>query len=117
MPMILTREAILAADDLPRQRVDVPEWGGAVTVRSMTASERDAWETSLIAGDGERNMENARARLVSLCVVDEDGKRLFTDDDALLLGQKAASAVDRVFQAAVKLNRLSRQEVAALAGE
>ncbi len=34
---ILSKEAILSADDLPREIVSVPEWGGQVYVRTMTA--------------------------------------------------------------------------------
>ena len=46
---ILSKDAILAADDLPRETVHVPEWGGDVYVRTMSGTDRDAFETSLIA--------------------------------------------------------------------
>ena len=36
---MLTKEAILAADDLPREKVDVPEWGGEVYVRALTGAQ------------------------------------------------------------------------------
>lgn len=115
--MALTRDSILAADDLPRVTVEVPEWHGSVLVRSMSGEERDRWEASLIDADGERNMANVRARLVALTAIDEAGNRLFSDDDADALGKKSAAALDRLFGAAMKLNALNRQEVAALAGE
>lgn len=35
----LTRDAILAADDLRTDSVDIPEWGGAVSVRGLTLGE------------------------------------------------------------------------------
>ena len=46
--VFLNREAILAAEDLPRELVEVPEWGGAVYVRALTGAERDQFEASKI---------------------------------------------------------------------
>ena len=76
---ILTKEAILAADDLPRETVLVPEWGGDVYVRTMSGTDRDAFESSLIARDGakEGRMENVRARLVAVDPVRCDGEPTF----------------------------------------
>lgn len=35
----LTAQAILAADDIPTEDVEVPEWGGAVRMRGLTLGE------------------------------------------------------------------------------
>ena len=113
----LTREAILAAQDLPSKPVDVPEWGGQVFVRSMTGAERDQYEQAMIASrgpDGKINIANVRARLVAFCAVDENGKRLFADADLEALGAKSAAALDRVFAAASALNGIGQQDVEAL---
>ena len=48
MKKFLTRNEILAVDDLQTQKVDVPEWGGSVYVRGLTGSERDALEASIV---------------------------------------------------------------------
>lgn len=115
---LLSRAAILAAHDLPHVDVDVAEWGGTVRVRSMTGTERDGWETLFLSAraDGKpTTVENVRARLVALTVIDESEARLFTDEDVALLGQKSAAALDRVFAAALSLNRLSKGHVDELA--
>ena len=39
MTNVLTRDAVLSANDLQTDMVDVPEWGGAVQVRGLTLSE------------------------------------------------------------------------------
>ena len=44
---LLTKSAILAANDLKTQDVDVPEWGGAVRVRAFSGRERDAFEQAV----------------------------------------------------------------------
>ena len=42
----LTKDAILKAEDLPTEKVPVPEWGPgqSVTVRTMSGDERDRYE-------------------------------------------------------------------------
>lgn len=115
--MILSKEQILSADDLPKTTVDVEnEWGGEVIVRSMTGTERDAWELSNIC-DGEVDLSNVRARLVALTAIDEEGNRLFSEEDATELGKKSASALAKVFEASQKLNGLSADDIDTLAGE
>ena len=111
---LLSKTAILAAQDLQTEDVEVPEWGGAVRVRSFTGRERDAFEASMVRGDGRDrkvDLTNMRARLVGLTVIDESGQRLFTDEEADLLGAKSGAALDRVFAIAQKLNGLSGSDV------
>jgi hypothetical protein len=111
---LLTKSAILAADDLKTEDVDVPEWGGTVRVRAFSGRERDAFEASLVRGDGKDrkvDLTNMRARLVALTVVDESGQKVFTQDDVDLLGAKSGAALDRVFCVAQKLNGLSGADV------
>lgn len=111
---LLTKSAILSADDLKTEDVEVPEWGGTVRVRAFSGCERDAFEASLVRGDGKDrkvDLTNMRARLVALTVVDETGQKLFTHDDVDLLGSKSGAALDRVFAVAQKLNGLSGADV------
>lgn len=108
---LLTKEAILAANDLPTERVAVPEWGGDVLVRTMTGADRDAFEASLI-GKSVR-MDNVRARLVSLTLCNEAGERMFDDAEIAALGKKSARALDRVFSVAQRLNGIGTEQVEA----
>jgi hypothetical protein len=117
--MILSKEAILAANDLKPQEVSVPEWGGSVLVASMTGEARDEWEQSLVSkvnGKAETNLANIRARLVAATVVDEAGKRLFTAQDVTALGKKSAAALERVCKVAQKLNGLGDSDLEDLKG-
>ena len=111
---LLSKTAILTANDLQTEDVEVPEWGGAVRVRSFTGRERDAFEASMVRGEGRDrkvDLTNMRARLVGLTVIDETGQRLFTDEEVDLLGAKSGAALDRVFAVAQKLNGLSGADV------
>lgn len=119
--VILNREAILAAEDLPKEIVETPEWGGAVYVRALTGTERDKFEGSLadqIRPDGsvkKMDMTNIRAKLVALTVVDEDGQRIFSDADVKALGGKSAAVLDRLFAVAQRLSGFSKEDVEELA--
>ncbi len=115
---LLTRDAILQAQDLPRVLVPVPEWGGELYVRALTGAERDAFEQSIVEQKGKNmkmNLRNIRAKLVALTAVDEEGHRLFSDDDARWLGNKSAAALDRVFEVAQRLSGLRPEDVEELA--
>jgi len=109
--MFLTKEQILNSDDLKKELVEFPEWGGEAFVRTLTGTERDLFESKIVGKNGGVNMENLRARLVSLTLVNEEGDRIFTDDDVKELGRKSSSALSRAFNAAQKLNKITDDDV------
>lgn len=112
--MLLTRDSILAADDLPRKLVSVPEWGGDVFVRTMTGGERDQFEQMIMEAGGADSSgwrKCFRAKLAVLTLCDENGKSLFSFDDWETLSKKSAAALDRVFAVASRLNGISKTDV------
>jgi hypothetical protein len=112
---LLTRDAILSASDLTFEDVDVPEWGGTVRVRMLTGAERDLFESGTVVRRGKRvemNLVNVRARLVALTAIDEGGQLLFTQADVEALAKKSAAGLNRVFEAARKLNGLTEEDTA-----
>jgi hypothetical protein len=121
----LTADQILAADDLPREQVEVPEWGGTVWVRTLTGRERDAWEETFVKVQRnakgrvlsvKENLTNIRARLSALVICDSAGTRLFTDAQVNELAAKSGAALDRVFDTAQRINKMSDQDIEELAG-
>lgn len=119
------RKFILGYKDLPTQEVKVPEWGGIVIyIRSMTAGERDLFETSQMASveikEGEDkgkiqkvlSLENLRAAILARTICsDPEGKiRIFSEDDITALGCKSAAALDRCVMVSHKLNGMSRED-------
>ena len=107
----LTRDEILNAKDLNYEDVEVPEWGGTVRVRAMMAYERDELELeALEAQKKPAAVRNLRARLVARCVVDADGKRIFTDADVEALGKKHGAVIDRLFWVAQRLSMLPQDD-------
>src|SRR5262245_40460621 len=113
---LLTGEAILKVDDLPRERVEVPEWGGGVLARALPGWARERWEASRLESRDDRrqrrtDLENIRASLCALCMVDEKGQRLFEDSAIDLLGQKSAKALIRVYDVAARLNGIRNEDL------
>ena len=116
---LLSKQDILNARDLSTEDICVPEWGGTVRVRSLTGKERDAFEASLMSGEGKKrkvDLANIRAKLVAMCIVDEAGAREFDDVEVAALGAKSAAALDRVFSVCQRLNGLSAADVEELEG-
>jgi hypothetical protein len=115
--MGITKEEILAADDLPKVEVKVPEWGAGkvALLRMMTSGERDAWEIASGAAAGIDKigsaMQNARARLVAFTLCDESGNLLFTEAEVEALGKKSQVVLNRLADAAFKLNKLGAKSV------
>lgn len=107
----LTKEQILAADDLTTEILQVPEWGGSIIVRTITGTERDYLEASISNDDGGKNMENLRAKLVVMSVVDEKGNKLFTMKDLGAIGAKSARVLSKVFTVAMRLSGFSKKDV------
>lgn len=111
MTKLLSRSEILKSSDLPTKDVPVPEWGGTVRVRSMTAADRDAFEEAYRQAKQSEEPVNLRARYAAACIVDEKGKPIFVEADIEALGAKSALALDRVFEAISSLNKLSDSDV------
>ena len=119
MADLLSREQILGAVDLSFEDVAVPEWGGTVRVGMLMGAERDAFEQGLVTRQGKKvqmHLENVRARLVALCVVDGEGQRVFKEEDVKALGRKSALALNRVFEVAQRINGLTEKDMEELAG-
>lgn len=112
---ILSRDQILKAEDTQTETVSVPEWGGEVIVRTMTGHARDRFESQIVGKNGGTDMNNIRAKLAAATIVDDKGELLFSENDVAKLGKKSAAALDRVFVAAQRLNRISDSDVEELA--
>jgi len=119
----LTRDEILAANDLVTEEVAVPEWGGSVNVRTLTAHERDVFEESLLTTKGkgrnqtrEVKLADARAKLCAVTMLDGEGVQIFNKTDVVELGKKSAGALNRVYDVAARLSGLSSEDMDDLVG-
>lgn len=110
--MALSRDQILSANDLPRVEVDVPEWGGSVCVRMLTAGEKDAFDDENYKLEGKSvkvNRKDFTARLLVRAICDESGNPLFKLSDVAALGKKSEAAMARVEAAALKISKMDKE--------
>lgn len=112
--MGLTKEQILAADDLGLVQIEVPEWGGSVYCRVMACAERDAYENEWVQNKN-KGVENFRSKFLAKCLCDEKGSRLFTDSEIDQLAKKSAKVIARLWDHAMKHNALTDKDVEELA--
>lgn len=109
--MVLSKDQILNAKDLHTETVDVPEWGGEVMIRVMRGVDRDAFENLCARHKGIQNVPNVFARLCGMCICDDAGNRLFSEKEIDALGQRSCVALGKVWDAAIRLNRLNADEI------
>lgn len=108
--MALTADQILAADDMGLKKVSVPEWGGDVYIRVMSVAERDAYERKWI-GKRDQGIDNFRTQYLAGVLCDEGGKLLFSRDQIDKLAQKSGAVMGRLFDEAMKHNRMTEEDV------
>lgn len=106
--MALTKDQILGVVDFKYEEVDVPEWGGSVRLRGLSAAERDEFEASVGVS---QDLTNMRSRLVVNCLIDEDGNRLFKTSEAKQLGEKNATVMNRLFDKCRELSGMSDNDL------
>lgn len=105
---ILSANDILSADDITNSliEVEVPEWGGTVMFRPMTAAECILWNQKL-SGPGKNE---AWLSIFASCAVDENGQRLFTPKQLDDLRKKNVRVFFRLQHELMRLNGMGRGE-------
>lgn len=112
--MLLSKEQILGSDDLAFEDVEIPEWGGAVRVKTMTGTERDDFEASVFGTDEKdtkAKFQNFRAKLLVRTLVNENGNRLFEDSEVEVLGKKSGKILDPLYTVALRVNGIGKKDV------
>lgn len=106
--MAMSRDEILGLDDIKTVPVTVPEWNNKVVlIKGMTGAERDAFEAANRDSNGQQKLSNVRARFLVRVIVNENGTRIFGDQDAAALGKKSSDALNRLWEAANDANGTS----------
>ena len=110
--MMLTREAFLSAlvVEFPKhENIEVPGLG-MVKVKKLNAGEQDAFEVA----NSEAKAKDFRARMVAHTCINEQGARLFSDEDIPSLTLFDADVLDPIVEAALRINRFTKAEREAL---
>lgn len=95
---------------IPTETVDCPEWG-AVCIRALTGKERDTFEGMALLAKAKNNFTGLRAYVVSRSVIDDEGLRVFKDEDVDALNEASAKPVDFLFDEVRRLSGMTDGEV------
>lgn len=108
---LLSKENIIAADDIAYEYVDVPEWGGKVKIYAMSLAQHIEYEK--LSTKGKDNPINGEqiVFVLSQALRNEDGSRLFTEEEAKLLLNKNTRVVSRLFAKCAELSKFSDTDI------
>ena len=97
----LTREQILKADDIKEKEIKVPEWGGEVVVKTLSAKERSKMMSEIfdLRTGAAKNPETYYQIAIYYGCVDPK----FEKADIEALGDKSGVALERVGQAILRM--------------
>lgn len=112
--MALTRDQIKAKRGvMPREPLIVPELGEEpIYISKLSAAGRDKFESMVTGGRaGSVNLENIRARFMTLVCVDEAGQKLFEESDAEWLGELDTDVVQKIVDKGFAINGINADAV------
>lgn len=126
MAKFLTRDVILAAQGFKTEEIEVPEWGGSVLVRALSAVEVSSVGLGIIATDESSDrltitskegntIDIAKAidlypKIVAYALVDGEGNQLLSEKDARSLSMASQDAMQRIVNVALRLSGLTADD-------
>jgi hypothetical protein len=117
---LLTKEQILSGRDRPHEDIDLPELGGRVRIRRMSAHEREAMAHYLQQLDEKKQSGEDVPTVTPLAVVacysivDGENRRMFTIEDFKRLSQCDDATLEKIWHVADRLNAFSARAQEAL---
>lgn len=100
---VLKLDDIVSAVDLALEEVEVPEWGGVVFLRGLTAGELEHLENAF-SGNTDREKFEFAVQLLAISMVSQDGQRIVTEDRVGILRDRSAAVVFRLVKACGEIN-------------
>ena len=97
---------ILSAEDFEYDNVPVPEWGGNVRLKSMTADTAIKFTEGLKTPSAQKN---SNVKILLLSIVDDDGHLLFTETQLAELRVKSLKIINMLANRALVLNGMGEE--------
>lgn len=106
------RDKILAAEDIPSETVEIPEWGVELLVKGMTAGDRLLlMQNAYDQVTQQVNMAIVYPDVVVACAHDpETGESIFSESDKPELMKKASAAIERLAGVGLRLSGIGQAE-------
>lgn len=112
---LLTLEQLLQPRAWPVEELEIPELGGSVRIRALSASEMDAFNAAITETRGKNvvvNRLNYRAKLLAKALVNGDGKTPLCTEPAheIALGSLPTAVADRILEVVNRLNGMTKED-------
>lgn len=111
----MNRDDILSIIDLDFKSIKVPAWGKDIFIRQLSAYERATLnELTLPLQESTKDSDQIKVMAIACTyfISDENGKRLFSDDDAEALQSKSQEAIHFIFIEGMKYSAMTAEETA-----
>ncbi len=106
------RDRILAANDIATRTLHVPEWDVDLEIRTLSALERTRMIKACTDLAGNVDLEKMYPLLIIASAHDpESGAKVFDHSDMTLLGDKSASAVEKVAKVAMEMSGMNAEAI------
>lgn len=104
------RDKILAAEDIPSETVEIPEWGVELLVKGMTAGDRLLlMQNAYDQATQQVNMAIVYPDVVVACAYDpKSGESVFSDSDKPELMNKSSAAIERLASVGLRLSGIGK---------
>lgn len=105
---MLSKEQLLATAKRPTEKVELPELGGDILLRGISAGELMGFQKAIQKpakknGHIEVDEDTFGAKLLVRCIVDKQGNRLFGDDEWQAFNEWPVSAFQKAMSVAMRL--------------
>jgi hypothetical protein len=113
---MLTREQMIEKSKRVVEKVSVTAWGEDVFMRGMTGAERNGLLLTVKdekKSKGDKFVINQAVythELLTRCLCDENGKRLFFDEESAIVGGFPAEVLDELLPVAQRLSGLDEEK-------
>lgn len=97
---LIGKQNVLSADDFQYAIIPVPEWGGDVRVRGLTAAEQAIISKKI----NESNTNDLAVIVTIMACVDENGERIFENGDKDALKARSYAVLDRIARKILELS-------------
>ena len=109
---VLDFDTITGAADLGVVEIEVPEWGGHVLLRPMTAGDLGEYEQFVLKAKETDNLAGYQIELLGRVIVDEAGRAVFdTAEKRKALAAKSSAVVGRLYDQARRICGLGDEAV------
>lgn len=109
---LINKEQFLQNTACEYKDVHIEELGGEIRIKAMSIADQIQFEEESTT---IKNQNELIFQLILNCCLDEKGVKLFEKDDLIIIKERSAPVILKLFQEILKVNKLDEEEIDKLA--